>query len=338
MKLLINTIIYNNRYPPLYEAFLQSLVCAIVQSREDTNIIMLCEAKHGSIVYNDRINIITPLLTQRLFKKSIYKNQLKSILKIERPSTIWHIDIDMTGFYTIPYCFLLSNHLGVFTKKKEKQLLCFSTISNILTDDEKIQQQFLHIPKIKYWLAPPHKAFRQLTWEQKIQACETYAHGHAYFHLCAEQLTELAIVECLKAFSTFKQWQKSQMKLIITTKQISHHFSTLLQSYKFKQDVLLLPYSSIEDLATITTASYATLYSTSTDFLGWYTTSCAAARVLTITTRAIPLHENATLTCIWNHTCLSKAMITLYKDEQLQQKINEAQALLLSNLVFSSSL
>ena len=94
--------------------------------------------------------------------------------------------------------------------------------------------------------------------------------------------------------------------------------------------MLLLPYTSINDLATITTASYATLYLASTDFLGWYTTSCAAAKVLTITDRVVALHGNAVFTCVWNHVALAKAMITLYKDEELQRQINAAQVLLIN--------
>ena len=330
MKLLINTIICNNKYPPLYKAFIESLVFAIAKDCEGTNIIMLCEAQYNNIIGDIKVNVITLSLHQRLFKKKIYKKRVQAILNKEQPDVIWHVDVDMIGFYTTSCCFLWSSHLEISIKKGH-QLLHSSAMSNILTDDEKIQQQFLHSEKIKYWLAPPHQAFRRLTWEQKMQICETYTHGHAYFHLCAEQLPESAIVACLKAFSTFKQWQQSQMKLVITAKKIAHQLYTLLQTYKFKQDVLLLPYTSIDDLATITTASYATLYLASTDFLGWYTKSCAAAKVLTITDRVVALHSNAVFTCVWNHASLSKAMITLYKDEQLQQKINAAQALWLSH-------
>lgn len=328
MKLLINTIICNNKYPPLYKAFVESLVFATAKDCEDTNIIMLCEAKYNNVIEDSKVNVITLYLHQRLFKKKIYIKRVQAILNKEQPDVVWHVDVDMIGFYTTSCQFLWSRCVQIATKK-QNQLPIASTI---FTDDEKIQQQVLHAKAIKYWLAPPHQAFKPLTWDCKMQVYETYTDGHAYFHLWAEQLPESSIIACLKAFSTFKQWQKSQMKLVITAKKIALQLYILLQTYKFKQDVLLFPYDSINDLANITTASYATLYCAATDFLGWYTTSCAAAKVLTITTRTISLHENAAFTCVWNHASLSKAMITLYKDEQLQQKINAAQALLLSHL------
>ncbi len=55
MKLFINTIIYNNKYPPVYEAFLQSLVSTIAQRYEGTNIIILCEAKYNNMMDDDKL-------------------------------------------------------------------------------------------------------------------------------------------------------------------------------------------------------------------------------------------------------------------------------------------
>ncbi|WP_353934802.1 glycosyltransferase, partial [Acinetobacter baumannii] len=67
------------------------------------------------------------------------------------------------------------------------------------------------------------------------------------------------LLHLLKAFSLFKKWHKSNMKLVIAGR-LAWHYETFLEklkTYKYKNDIVLTGYLPETDLQALVAGAYA---------------------------------------------------------------------------------
>jgi len=101
--------------------------------------------------------------------------------------------------------------------------------------------------------------FIPIDWQEKEAVKERYSEGKAYFLFSGDVNPNSNLINLLKAFSFFKKRQKSNMMLLIAGKADAS-FKKELNTYKFRNEVLLLENLEAAELATITAAAYALVY------------------------------------------------------------------------------
>ena len=178
--------------------------------------------------------------------------------------------------------------------------------------------------------------FEHLEYSQKESIKSLYSDGVDYFLLYAKGETNDKIIMALRAFSVFKKWQKSNMKLlIILNEKQETDLSKNLSNYKFKDDVKLISDAPEIDLISIAAASYTSIF-IDDDLL-------VQKNMLDALTMNIPIilpdHDyfhssfsNAALYGVESEKTLSKNMILLYKDENHRNQLIEAGKLLVECL------
>lgn len=106
--------------------------------------------------------------------------------------------------------------------------------------------------------------FVPLSWEEKEQVKEAYTEGYEYF-LCVGGINPRKnMMHILKAFSLFKKWHKSNMKLVFAGRLAWQYqeFVEKLKTFKYRNDVVLTGYVEETILQKLTGAAYASLYIT----------------------------------------------------------------------------
>ncbi len=115
------------------------------------------------------------------------------------------------------------------------------------------------LDKIKVVYGAAEFQFMEKSFNEKEIRKDILTNGSDYFLAKIKDNDEEQLVNVLKAFSVFKNWQKSSMKLVITGLEngISNHLKRKYTSYKFQSDVIILEEEHIDIYPEILSASYA---------------------------------------------------------------------------------
>jgi glycosyltransferase involved in cell wall biosynthesis len=159
--------------------------------------------------------------------------------------------------------------------------------------------------------------------EKKSALLDKLTDGHEFFLCMAENQSNESLLVLLKAFSLFKKWQHSHMKLILVLDEAPNKtFLQKLHNYKYRNDLILLQHKDISH--DLLSSAYA----------------CLAAGVAVKSTEALLLrtglplilptdkfaaadYGDAVVFAEWNEQAISKQMILLYKDEAYRSEIIE---------------
>ncbi|BAV09876.1 Glycosyltransferase involved in cell wall bisynthesis [Filimonas lacunae] len=186
-------------------------------------------------------------------------------------------------------------------------------------------QQEYQVPaeKIQVIPAAPSPLFQALQWEQSEAIKAKYTDGCEYFVLDGSLAQLSQITYALKAFSVFKKWQKSSMKLVITG--VDNSQLPDIEAYKFRNDLMLLPDAQITELTSVLAGAYAMIYPVETDATAIPALHAMASEVPVIA-MDIPAHrEIGAETFLYADTqafnSLGQLMIQLYKDESLRSRL-----------------
>jgi len=139
--------------------------------------------------------------------------------------------------------------------------------AHIITFSDFIKQALINqypnaLDKVAVISAAASPIYNPITIEQKQQVKDSYADGREYFLFTGGNNPKNNLVGLLKAFSLFKKWQKSNMKLLIAGQFAAQKGDVLnkLSSYKYKDDVVVLKDIDKQQLALITAAAYTFIF------------------------------------------------------------------------------
>lgn len=108
-----------------------------------------------------------------------------------------------------------------------------------------------------------------VNWQQKEAIKEKYTGGKEFFLYTGILHQQSNLINLLKAFSFFKQRQKSNMMLVLASQtNADTPFVKSLSSYKYRADVVLAENLPVNNLAEIVTAAYALVYPVHYDAAG----------------------------------------------------------------------
>jgi glycosyltransferase involved in cell wall biosynthesis len=173
------------------------------------------------------------------------------------------------------------------------------------------------------------ESFKPIPYTRQQQVKVQYAEGCEYFLFVGGIHPRKNLMQLLKAFSLFKKWQKSNMKLLVAGRLAWKYGNLLekLETYKHRKDVIMLDYLEETELAEITGAAYALVFPSYFEGFGVPIIEAMQCEVPVITSdvSSMPeIGEDAVLYCDPdNADSIAKQMMQLYKDESLRTSLIE---------------
>lgn len=162
--------------------------------------------------------------------------------------------------------------------------------------------------------------------DKKEEIRKAYTNGREYFLYTGNTGAADNMINLMKGFSFFKKRQQSNMCLVIavTGTVKKNAFLSSLETYKYRQDVVVVQQPSIEELAALTGSAYAFM-SMNPDRPGNYLLEVAAYGVPIITADEQSLKElfgdAALYTDTANHDSVARDLMLVYKDEHTRDEL-----------------
>ena len=168
--------------------------------------------------------------------------------------------------------------------------------------------------------------FKPLDYSEKEKVKEQYAQGCEYFIFYGGRHPAKNLIGVLKAFSIFKKWQKTNMKLLITISEKQYKDGAeKLKSYKYKNEVILLHNLSAGDLAKVTAGAYATIFPSAGEGFGLAALEALQCEVPVITSANSSTAEIAADAALYADAAkpeeTAEQMKRIFKDEELRNKL-----------------
>ena len=216
-----------------------------------------------------------------------------------------------------------------FTKKFIAKAKTIVTVS-AFTKTDLIKQYAVRDEKIHIVHGAAGKWFHPVPWQVKEDVKDSFADGREYFLFTGGIHPRKNLITLLKAFSLFKKWQKSNMKLLVAGR-LAWQYDDIVQklkTYKYRDDVVLLGYLPDEQLARVTASAYALVYPSYFEGFGLPIVEAMQSEVPVITSNTSSMPEiggDAALYADPNDPeAIAKHMLNLYKDEALRSGLIEA--------------
>ncbi len=190
-----------------------------------------------------------------------------------------------------------------------------------------------HYPQAKGKISVIHNAadagFRPLDWKTKEVVKEKYAGGSEYFLYAGSIHPRKNLLNLLKGFSWFKKRQRSSMKLVLAGRLAwgADEFIKLLQSYKYREEVILAGYVPDLEMQQLAGSAYALVYPSYWEGFGLPVLEAMQSGVPVITSSNSSMPEicgDAAMYCEpGDSEAWGKAMGQLYKDENYRSELIE---------------
>ncbi len=170
--------------------------------------------------------------------------------------------------------------------------------------------------------------YQPITWSGQQAVKMQYTQGREYFLTLAGNQTIQSFTELLKAFSTFKKWQHSSMKLVVMGKLFfteTEEWKEKISTYKFREDVVML--NNLVDNEAIQTlaGAYAFIHMPhgDNDIIPLLQSIKCDIPCLSFATDSIEEYagEAAIIVEQNNYNQLAEKMILIYKDEALRSRL-----------------
>ncbi|HTM92518.1 MAG TPA: glycosyltransferase family 1 protein [Flavisolibacter sp.] len=171
--------------------------------------------------------------------------------------------------------------------------------------------------------------FRPLSFDEKDAVKEKYTEGKEYFLYLGEIQPRKNLVSLLKAFSIFKKRLQSSMKLVIAGRLAwkNEEFLQLIQTYKYRSDVILTGYIPEEELPSLIGTAYALVYPSFFEGFGVPVVEAMKCEVPVLTSEKTSMQEVAGEAGLYfnpnDHTDIADKMMLVYKDENLRKQLIE---------------
>lgn len=204
----------------------------------------------------------------------------------------------------------------------------FFAVCSDVDKQQLIEQNRIPAESIKLIPVAAEDTFQPITWSEQQAIKMKYTQGREYFITKAEGKTLSSFTDLLKAFSTFKKWQLSSMKLVVAGKLSftqNEEWKEKIGTYKFREDVVLLDKISDEEEIGILAGAYAFIHmpSMENDVLPLLQAMKCETPSLSFSTKRIEEYacEAAIVIEPNNYDTLAGKMILIYKDEALRSRL-----------------
>jgi glycosyltransferase involved in cell wall biosynthesis len=170
--------------------------------------------------------------------------------------------------------------------------------------------------------------FQPINWSMRQQVKIDYTEGSEYFFVLQSFQFIDDIVLMLKAFSGFKKWQQSSMKLVLAGKLYipQSDWEDKLNTYKYREDVLVYNKLPEDEMAKLLAGAYACIHlpKKDNDLLPLLQSIQCHTPVISSETLSVKEYINHVgLIAAYNYDEISKRMVLMYKDENMRNNLQE---------------
>ncbi|MCF6402182.1 glycosyltransferase [Chitinophaga filiformis] len=201
-------------------------------------------------------------------------------------------------------------------------------------EQDVLQQAPDAAAKLRVLLPAVDSSYRSLEWEDREEVKSTYAGRVEYFVAVGSIHPKNNLMPLLKAFSALKRRLHSNMKLLLVGSETAAGAEIIgsLPSYKYRNDVVLIPDADQATLGAIVAGAYALVYTTRFAGVAMPVYAAMQCAVPVIALEGAAAREAGGDAVLYadpeNLEDLADKMCLLYKDEELRSrllgKINKA--------------
>jgi glycosyltransferase involved in cell wall biosynthesis len=171
--------------------------------------------------------------------------------------------------------------------------------------------------------------FQPVAEERKVAIKEKYTEGKEFFIYAGAIQPRKNLINLLKAFSIFKKRLQSSMKLVLAGRLAwkNDEFIQLLNTYKYKKDVVMTGYLEEQELANLMGSAYALIYPSFFEGFGVPVLEAMNGGIPALTSKGTSMEEIAGEAGLYfdphNYTDISEKLMLIYKDESLRNRMVE---------------
>jgi len=155
-------------------------------------------------------------------------------------------------------------HLGYLRRQLPLFVRKTKHIGTVSEFSKKDLQQHYRLPDTKLTVvySAVKDGFAPLSWEERSAVKQQYTGGQEYFIYAGALQPRKNLINLLKAFSIFKKRQKSSWKLVLAGRLAwkNDEFLKLLETYKYREDIVLTGYVEEDALKKLVASAYALVY------------------------------------------------------------------------------
>lgn len=347
MKIAVNTRFLLNDYLEGYGYFVHETFKRIIIDHPEHEFLFIFDRPYDQrFVFGPNVKAVVagPPARHPLLWKWWYDVKLPALLRKYKAD----IFVSCDGFCSlrtrVPQClvlhdlaflhypsFIRKSHLLYYKKYTPKMLARAKAVATVsaFSKNDIIQQYKTEENKIDVVYSASKDIFRPLTDSEKKATKTKYTEGKDYFIYTGAIHPRKNLVNLLKAFSLFKKRQQSSLKLVLAGRLAWKYDSFIkdLQTYKYRNDVVLPGYVAEEEIARLTGAAYAMVYPSYFEGFGVPVLEAMQCHVPVITSEKTSMQEiaggAALLADPADPAAIAAQMMLLYKDEKLRKQLTE---------------
>jgi glycosyltransferase involved in cell wall biosynthesis len=209
--------------------------------------------------------------------------------------------------------------------RKAKQIITVSKFSK----DDILKHYKITPEKIDVVYNGVKPIFRPLSNDEKHSVKEKYTEGKEYFVYVGAIHPRKNLVNLLKAFSVFKKRLQSNMKLVIAGRLAwkNEEFLKLINTYKYRDDVIMTGYIEEEQLVLLMGSAYALVYPSLFEGFGVPVVEAMKCDVPVLTSSKTSMEEIAGEAALYfdpkDYADIAEKMMQIYKNESLRKQLIE---------------
>jgi glycosyltransferase involved in cell wall biosynthesis len=347
MRIAVNTRFLLKNNLEGYGYFIHEVLRRIVTAHPEHQFIFFFDRPFdSSFIYGANVSgvVVGPPARHPLLWKLWYDLKIPAALKKHKADVFVSPDGFCSLTTAVPQCLVVhdlsflhfpdqlkKSHLLFykrFTPRFLKKAAAIATVSQFSKTD--IQQQYgLAADRIDIVFSAAKAIFRPVAFEEKQVIRNNYTGGTEYFLYTGAIHPRKNLVNLLKAFSVFKKRMQSNMKLVIAGRLAwkTGSFEEKLDTYKYRNDVVLTGYLPETDLAALTAAAYAMVYPSFFEGFGVPVLEAMQSGVPVITSANSSMQEVAGEAALYadpkDFENIASQLLLIYKDEALRSRLVE---------------
>ncbi|MES1226084.1 MAG: glycosyltransferase family 1 protein [Bacteroidota bacterium] len=356
MRIVVNAALLPEIYSREYISFLSEAFRRITKNHPEETFIFICENQDAHLfVYENKAEIIKVRARKRNFIlwKYWYDIRIPALLKKYKadlffsPGLFGSLNTNLpqcliaTGVdFSSPPLFFTKSQLLFFKRRTQKsiatakKIITFSAFAK--TDLNKrfknAENKTTAIPLI----IPENNESPTDLLKNEIKI--KYTAGKEFFLYAGSIHPSGNLITLLKAFSLFKKRQQSNLKLIICGNGLNSYktFSRLLETYKYKADIIVINHCSHDELSKLMLSAYAFVYPVLSNSLFTSVLQAMQSELPVIVSDNPMLNEMVKDSALYvkpeNPQDIAEGMMRIYKDEKLRTELIEKGKVVLNHL------
>lgn len=346
MRVAVDTRFLQDDLTSDYENFTKEVFLNIAKQHPKDQFIFLYDQSTASLSLPQNASLvkITPPPTNFFLYKWWYDVKVASALKKHEadvficPYGLCSLTTKVPQVLIIPdlaiasySAFLPKNALFFYKKYISRFIKKAKSVSTLsaFTKEELVKMYKIPQEKITVIGGAATDIFKVLSEHEKESIKAKYAQGCEYFIFTGGLDSQHNTMTLLKAFSIFKKWQKTNMKLVIVgdtsarKKEIEK-----INTYKYKNDIFLTGHLSQQELAAIIGSAYAMIFPSLHSGFCLPVLQAMQCEVPVITSPGNSMTEISDDAALYadpqNANEIADQMKLIFKDENLRTRLIEA--------------